>query len=75
MKPVFGGFETQLKIIKFGLRLAWKSMYLKIKEDVKYSPKYSPKDLFPSDNFPRVFSQVQATSQMCNFPRGNLCLT
>ena len=70
MKPVFGGFETQLKIIKFWLRLAWKSMYLKIK-DVKYSHK----DLFPSDNFPRVFSQVQATSQMCNFPRGNLCLT
>ena len=26
--------------------------------------------LFPSVNFPRVFSQV-ATSQMCNFPSGN----
>ena len=31
---------------------------------------YFPKGFFPSDNFPRVFSQV-ATSQLCNFPSGN----
>ena len=28
---------------------------------------YFPKDIFPSGNFPWVFSQV-ATSQMCKFP-------
>ena len=32
--------------------------------------RYFPKGVFPSGNFPRVFSQV-ATSQMCNMPSSN----
>ena len=32
--------------------------------------RYLPKGLFPSGNFPRVFSQA-ASSQMCNFPSSN----
>ena len=36
-----------------------------------YDVRYFPKEFFPSDNFPRVFSQV-ATSQMCKFPKRQL---
>ena len=42
-----------------------------ISRTVKFNYWYFTKGEFPSDNFPRVFSQV-ATSQMCNFPKVRL---
>jgi len=42
-----------------------------ISRTVKFNYWYFTKGEFPSDNFPRVFSQV-ATSQLCNFPKVRL---
>jgi len=57
---------TYSRVLHFRVKKKYRFQSGAIVKDVRYFPK----GIFPSGNFPRVFSQV-ATSQMCNFSSGN----